>query len=354
MSRQSKRISGREGAAPDAKKGPGSTGLTSQLGEQTLDWDGDIGEAKRSESFVKRSLKSFGRGGGKKTPPLPKNWKLVKEKDGAFGKEKVYYLNSVTNQRSHEPPPPLPKGWKEALHKDSGRVYYYNKDTRETTFEFPGNGAVGEDHDDDDDDGGEVPDAPEEGFFGRAISKMTGKKKTDDGIDRSSTFSSRASKRAPRAKPGAAAPAAAAAAEEKPAPAKTVFISCSQLIKEVKLCVEHKFQAELDSLHAQLTSQQIPAEQAVKQLMELVGSTTVQQAGLSVMNTQKGTLPHGWLEYIDEASGRPYYFNVHTKVTSWYKPTGGPAPPPSLMNTESEDHIEFALDTHSVAMTGFL
>ena len=172
--------------------------------------------------------------------------------------------------------------------------------------------------------------------------------------------------------------------------------------------------------------------QAVKQLMELVGSTTVQQAGLSVMNTQKGTLPHGWaaprrtvaaprrrappprhaparhaparhatprhatprhatprrrapprlppdpapraprrgrhaaacatprrhstrhappspprspwsrawrswLEYIDEASGRPYYFNVHTKVTTWYKPTGGPAPPPSLMNTASND-----------------
>ena len=181
---------------------------------------------------------------------------------------------------------------------------------------------------------------------------LPGKKKKDDGVDRSSTFSSRASKPAPRAKPGAAAPAAAAEATR--APQKTVFISCSQLIKEVKLCVEHKFQAELDSLHVQLTSQQIPAEQAVKQLMELVGSTTVQQAGLSVMNTQKGTLPHGWLEYIDEASGRPYYFNVHTKVTSWYKPTGGPAPPPSLMNTASEDHIEFALDTHSVAMTGFL
>ena len=80
MSRQSKRISGREGAAPDAKKGPGSTGLTSQLGEQTLDWDGDIGEAKRSESFVKRSLKSFGRGGGKKSPPLPigsRDWQTL-------------------------------------------------------------------------------------------------------------------------------------------------------------------------------------------------------------------------------------------------------------------------------------
>ena len=44
-------------------------------------------------------MKSFARGGGKKTPPLPKNWKLVKEKDGAFGKEKVYYYNTITNTK---------------------------------------------------------------------------------------------------------------------------------------------------------------------------------------------------------------------------------------------------------------
>jgi len=84
--------------------------------------------------------------------------------------------------------------------------------------------------------------------------------------------------------------------------------------------------------------------------MELVGSTIVQQAGLSVMNAQKGVLPHGWLEYVDEISGRPYYYNVrrlcptfpranwsarcsrsrrpcasrplqvHTRETTWYKP----------------------------------
>ena len=62
---------------------------------------------------------------------------MVKEKDGAFGKEKVYYINTVTNQRSHEPPPPLPKGWKEALHKDSGRVYYYNKVTEPNPVPTP-------------------------------------------------------------------------------------------------------------------------------------------------------------------------------------------------------------------------
>ena len=35
------------------------------------------------------------------------------------------------------------------------------------------------------------------------------------------------------------------------------------------------------------------------------------------MNAQKGVLPHGWLEYIDDNSGRPYYYNVHTRETTW-------------------------------------
>ena len=48
--RQSKRLADRESAAPYAKKDAGaSTGLTSYMGAQSLDWDGDgdIGEAKR-------------------------------------------------------------------------------------------------------------------------------------------------------------------------------------------------------------------------------------------------------------------------------------------------------------------
>ena len=116
----------------------------------------------------------------------------------------------------------------------------------------------------------------------------------------------------------------------------------------------------LDALYEKLTSQQIPAEMAVKQLMELVGSTIVQQAGLSVMNSQKGVLPHGWLEYTDEGSGRPYYYNVHTKVTTWYKPTGAvPPPPPTAGEEEGSgmgDVVNFncSIECHNVAMTGFL
>ena len=131
----------------------------------------------------------------------------------------------------------------------------------------------------------------------------------------------------------------------------------STLIKEVKLCVGPEHLPALDALYEKLTSQQIPAEMAVKQLMELVGSTIVQQAGLSVMNSQKGVLPHGWLEYTDEGSGRPYYYNVHTKVTTWYKPSGNVPPPPPPDPAEEEAHginLACTLDTHNVAMTGFI
>jgi len=292
----------------------------------------------------------------KKSPKdkLPRNWKKAKDKDGS-----VYYVNTVTQRRCHEPPPDLPKGWREALHKESGRVYYYHKATRQSTFEFPTGDTMGDDDDDDDD---EPPPAPE-GLISRTISKFVGKKDKDkDGIERTSTMSMK-SFRPSSAKSGKAKaeekPAAAAAAADGAGAQKTVFISCSTLIKEVKLCVGSEHQKALDSLYEKLTSHQLPAEQAVKQLMELVGSTVVQQAGLSVMNSKKGTLPHGWLEYIDEASGRPYYYNVHTKITTWYKPsqssTSAP-PPPAPPKSTSKDEISFAttLETHNVAMTGFI
>ena len=103
-------------------------------------------------------------------------------------------------------------------------------------------------------------------------------------------------------------------------PDVTVFISCTTLIKEVKLCVDAKQHPPLDALLDNLVNRKIAAEEAVKHLQTLVGTTLVQQAGMSVKNAKTGTLPHGWLEYTDERSGRPYYYNVHTRTTTWYKP----------------------------------
>jgi hypothetical protein len=335
--RQSSRLQRKNSAAPYTKGGSSggesSTGLTKYMGDTKLDWDEGSADASRSMSFAQRTASRFSRAKKPAEPPLPKNWKKVKEKDGS-----TYYVNSVTGMRSHEAPPPLAAGWKEAMHKDSGRVYYYNKKTKETTFEFPGVGTGGDDDDTDMDEASDPPPAPE-GFFGRTVSKFRGKK-ADGGMGRTATMTKKA-----KAKEGASdAP--------PPAAQKTVFISCSTLIKEVKLCVGPEHLPALDALYEKLTSQQIPAEMAVKQLMELVGSTIVQQAGLSVMNSQKGVLPHGWLEYTDEGSGRPYYYNVHTKVTTWYKPTGAvPPPPPHVTEAANEAGDGISMDC-SMEMSG--
>ena len=47
-----------------------------------------------------------------------------------------------------------------------------------------------------------------------------------------------------------------------------------------------------------------------------------------ISNAQSGALPDGWVEYFDKASGRTYYYNVHTKTTTWYKPRKDKPPPP--------------------------
>lgn len=346
--RRSSRLARQEAAAPYSKKGgegSGSTGLTSYMASSKLDFDDKADEPTRSFSLFGGKKKEK-----KEKVELPPNWKKAKDKDGT-----VYYFNTVTQQKSHEVPPPLPKGWREALHKDSGRVYYYHKQTRQSTFQFPTEDQADGDDMDDEMSEAEPPAAPE-GFFGRTFSKFSGKKK-DDGLGRTATMSRSATlsrgKKKEEKKPAAGGGSKDAAGGDGQ---KTVFISCSTLIREVKLCVSTDQHAALDSLYDKLTAHEIPAEQAVKVLMEMVGSTVVQQAGLSVMNAQKGVLPHGWLEYTDEASGRPYYYNVHTKVTTWYKPTGTVPPPPPPKGEEANDGIsvDVTFETHNVAMSGFI
>jgi len=356
--RSSKRLAGLENPQGISKQSSrtgssGSTGITKYLENATLDWNEGAGApAAASSSEMTGRAMTFRKKAAAKEPKLPRNWKKSKKKDGT-----VYYINTVTQRTCHEPPPELPKGWREALHKDSEKVYYYHKTTRQSTFKCPTTESPTTEsatQDDDDADDNEPLPAPE-GLMSRTITMMRGKK-DKDGISRTSTLTgAMMSFRGSKAK---------AKVEEKQAAEdagaqKTVFISCSTLIKEVKLCVEQKHQQGLDSLYEKLTLHRLPAEQAVKQLMEMVGSTVVQQAGLSVMNFQKGTLPHGWLEYIDEASSRPYYYNVHKKLTTWYKPAEGNAavaPPPAPEKATSADAIgvSMSLETHNVAMTGFI
>ncbi len=133
--------------------------------------------------------------------------------------------------------------------------------------------------------------------------------------------------------PGAAgAPSAAAGKqkEEEKDANTTVVVSCSQLIVESKRIVGTAagLDAELDSLYTRLKAKDVSSQAALARLLEMVGQTTVEQAGLVIANAQQGTLPTGWVEYYDKGSSRYYYYNVHTKATTWVKPRKDKPPPP--------------------------
>lgn len=208
------------------------------------------------------------------------------------------------------PPPSLPNGWAESMDAGTGRVYYYHKTSRRSQFEFPQPSQA-------DPPGESVMES-----FVRTVSlgKLgKGKKKHET---------------------------------------RSLVLSASALIKEVKLCVPLQQHAGLDSLCEQLHRRQLDPDAAVAALIDKVGSSLAQQASLSITNAQQGILPHGWIEYKTAAPElHPYYYNVHTKVTTWNKPTGSiPPPPPREQEDDAPDsvRIEVAIETHDVAMTGFI
>eukprot|EP00967_Tisochrysis_lutea_P033820 scaffold40242_cov35-Tisochrysis_lutea.AAC.1 len=315
----------REGSNLSDAAGEGTTGLTNYVGDANLDWEAPANAEEiapktrtlsfrkvlRTSSFRKKEKEQVGFvsllrdstvHGLLHLPPvslcdhvrLPKNWSRVTEKDGT-----VYYVNTVSNRRSVEIPAELPSGWVEGIDKESGRVCFTNKSLKKTVFELPTESSEQRQADGDDEN------ANKDSLFGRTVSLFGGRKAAKKGEGEASDRQSSFRRRSIDTK-----------TETTGQSQRTVFISCSALIRETKLCVGPEMQDALDRLLATLAAREVLAEVAVKQLMELVGSTIVQQAGLSVMNAQKGILPHGWLEYVDDASGRPYYYNVRARAIS--------------------------------------
>lgn len=300
-------------------------GKKSKAAKQTngSDGDGDGGSTLTS-------MLSFGLMGGKSSG-LPPNWKKVKDKEG-----KVAFVNTITQVQQYHFPRALPQGWTEALHKESGRPYYVHKASRKTQFSFPT-----------EDDAVSQVAEEDDGFINKTMSFMTG-----------GAVGKKEKKKKEAEEP------------KKAGGTQKVYISCTALIKEMKLCVDEKQQAPLNKLLEDLLAHKVSAEQAVQKLQALVGTTLVQQAGMSVMNAKTGALPHGWLEYMDDASKRPYYYNVHTKVTSWYKPkptdvsekaqaaakkTAADNPLLDRSDrTEEEVQIDFKIDTHNIAYSAEL
>jgi len=176
---------------------------------------------------------------------------------------------------------------------------YKNSTTRQTLFTFPPD----EDNESDDRNSSDRTSKKDEddGFIGKTMSFLAGGgKKVAGGLAKNN--------RKEEVK------------KDSEKPPERVFISATSLIKEVKLCVSAQQQAPLDRLAADLAARKITAEQAIPKLQQLVGNTMVQQAAIVVQNLKTGVLPHGWIEYTDQVTKRAYYFNAHTKETTWHTP----------------------------------
>ncbi len=348
----SPRASPRSSAADDPTPSPSSVDITKKTRQSSFS------RVVRTASFRRNRRPAA----TNEQPPLPKNWKQVHCPDGTS-----HFFNSVTQQRSTERPRELPDGWVASLHKESGRICYTNKVFRKTTFEFPEESlaeqatAYDTRHPADDIKTGQHAE-PEGGVLPRRFLSFSRKahqqpapaEKPPAEVTRRFNSFSRKGLAAPRREAPSAEP------DSGGGEPKTVHISCSALVREVKLCTDSATQPALDSLLAGLRSKELAPQLAVKQLMELVGSVLVQQAGLSVVNARKGVLPHGWIEYADDKSGRSYYFNVHTRKTTWVKPELE-ADTNKLGDTASADDaaeslvdIECKIHTHDVAVTGFI
>ena len=66
--------------------------------KSSIDWSAKP-DAKDDDLAPSRSISIFGKKKDK-APKLPPNWKKAKDKEG-----KIYYYNTVTQQRTHEVPP---------------------------------------------------------------------------------------------------------------------------------------------------------------------------------------------------------------------------------------------------------
>ena len=101
--RTSKRLERKNEAAPYKRDGSGSTGLTAYMEKSNLD-GAEKPDSKEEDLGPSRSISIFGKKKDK-APKLPPNWKKAKDKEG-----KLYYYNTVTQQRTHEVTPALPPG----------------------------------------------------------------------------------------------------------------------------------------------------------------------------------------------------------------------------------------------------
>ena len=185
--------------------------------------------------------------------------------------------NSSNNTKQSSPPkepiteevelPPLPEGWIDLTAPDSGRTYYLNIDTRETTWERP-------------------------------VVQLTMGTTTVVTIENESSVLEN--------KPSANNEDGIHTNEPEMTPNDNMIEGVAELTQSSVIEAPRRTMSDDDYVHLSNSGE----EQDYQENLHANN------------NTSNELLPLGWVELIDPSSGQPYYFNEQDGVTSWEKPQG--------------------------------
>merc|ERR1712107_95943 len=111
----------------------GKSAPAKSTGSSGLPRDGDEGSTRIQGKTVKE-WEEEQRTEFANEPKLPTGWIRVRSRKSGD----VYYFNKKTQESTFDfPELPLPKGWTKQVSKSSGKVYYFHAQRGTSTFELP-------------------------------------------------------------------------------------------------------------------------------------------------------------------------------------------------------------------------
>ncbi|KAG7338070.1 WW domain containing protein [Nitzschia inconspicua] len=205
---------------------------------------------------------------------------------------KSYYYNAKTNETSWtKPAETISSGsenvsqseWTEATDPSSGKTYYYNTKTGETSWENPS--------------AAESPGAADDATTTPPSSEENERTATEETI-----------------------------AQEEERQVETKTTPTSEVVTETENVSEQENEEpkQEQQLQEEVSNELVVEPQKTKIEEEeesIVKSEEPEQTPAAVSSEENTDLPEHWVEVPDPSSGKSYYYNIKTQETSWERPT---------------------------------
>jgi len=234
---------------------------------------------KREEASANRKVPSF-RGVKTEEPPAP-----------AAGKKT--FRKSITIPKPEPPPEPepepdaLPPGWTEVTDKKTGKTYYYNKNTKKTSWKRP---------EPEEEDIPEPEPEPEEDELPPGWTEVTDKKTGK------TYYYNKNTKKTSWKRPEPEEEIPEPEEEEAPEPEEDELPPGWTEVTDKKTGKTYYYNKNTKKTSWKRPEPE-PEEEEIPEPEE------------------EDDLPPGWTEVTDKKTGKTYYYNKNTKKTTWKRPT---------------------------------